>query len=199
MVRDPATTLVSEFKQKLAKSSPAAAARDVNEFAKQQIWVGPGGEGEVPLQFGSTIWEFYVDFWKCHNSGQSDVLVVAFEHLKKDLKRHILAISDFMGLGEPSDDLMEKVLYLGSFEYMSAHAHLFEDRYITKRLQDCRGGPSGWVESAKVGLGAAEDVTVALNDATRHILDEKWAEIVTPATGLASYAEMIAALSLAPP
>lgn len=195
VLRDPVKTLASEFRQKLARGIPAAASRDINAFARQRIWLGDAPEAEEgqPLQFGATIWQFYVEMWRCRAAPET--LAIPYETLVSDLGLVLPRMAEFMGLPAPTAELRERVLELGSFQWMSSHDHLFDDNFIQRRLEELNGGGSkGFRTSAKVGLGAGAGVNLELSDETRALLDRQWRRIVTPATGFETYADMAAEL-----
>ena len=71
VIRDPETTLVSNFK--FLTSKGAVFTNDVNEFARTLRWM-PGGTGDKKPTFGARVWDFYKEFYQCRHlpNGQSD-------------------------------------------------------------------------------------------------------------------------------
>jgi len=201
VLRDPEATLVSFFKFMISKD--AAFTDDVNEFAKQARWVEGGiADGPPPSRFstfGAYIWQFYTEFWQCHEL--PNVHVVSYEAMRKDLRALLPGIATFMGLGEPSEELCDTVMKLSSFDYMKEHEVQFDDHYFTTRMEKLHGTgeaskPEGHVTSSKVGLEVGPGINAKVSDETRKLLETTWQKHVTPITGHSSYAEMEASLQL---
>jgi hypothetical protein len=196
VLREPESTLVSNFKFLLTKGKPETEGKDVNAFAASYFLPN----GKITQDFGGNVWDFYVEFWRCRSL--PNVQVLAFEHLKQDLNSQIPVIAEFMGLPKPDGALHEKVAELGSFAWMSANDHLFDDHHVGPRIAKAKGkgkgegkgeGKSGHA-STKVGLQVGDDVNTKLSDETRASLARAWQDIVTPVTGHATYEDMIAEL-----
>jgi len=188
-IRDPEATLLSEFKFSHSKGSPATQANDVNVFARSSAFIR-GGEGDHKLKFGKTMWECYTEYWQSRSL--PEVYVIPYEHMRKRSREYLYTIANFMDLPAPSDELIEKVLELSSFEWMQAHENQFDDHHMDERLAKLNGKGAGkGNRSTKVGLKVGEGVNVSISDETRELLIKQWQEHVTPITGHQTYRDML--------
>ncbi|KAK3285241.1 hypothetical protein CYMTET_7142 [Cymbomonas tetramitiformis] len=136
-MRDPEKTVISWFKFLQEKghsavkthSSPSEIVFDKNVFAENML-------------FGASIWEYYLEFWKCRNL--PNVLIVVFEDLQKSIRSQLPRIAEFMGV-ECTSDLLDKVETLSTASCMMAHEEKFDETWTFAQLQ-------------KVGRAAPEDV-----------------------------------------
>eukprot|EP00811_Abedinium_folium_P002956 NODE_12720_length_1207_cov_14.523148.p1 GENE.NODE_12720_length_1207_cov_14.523148~~NODE_12720_length_1207_cov_14.523148.p1 ORF type:complete len:359 (-),score=90.00 NODE_12720_length_1207_cov_14.523148:131-1105(-) len=190
LLRDPVATLVSDFKQMSSKGAPAAAARNVNAYARQRVFLGEAAEAEgtQPTRFGGGICDYYLEFWKCRALPQ--VMLLPYESMISDLRSMLPRIAQFMGLPPLSEEHLARVAEMGSFGWMQAHDSLFDDHHISRML----ASSEGFTNNVKVGHVAAADLVVEISDETRELLAKRWREVVMPVTGHASYAEMLAEL-----
>jgi len=194
VVRDPIAALLSQFKFGMSMNEPSATdTRDVNKYVRQAN-ITRGGEGESTRQptFGSTIWEFYTEFWKCRK--QPNVLVIVYENMRKDLSSQLDRIADFLGLPTVTDELRQKVLDLSSMEWMSKNDEKFDDHHMEVRLQKLGMGEK-FKAAKKIGLDINDGVTVTtMTPETIDMINSTWKEVVTPVTGHETYTDMIAQL-----
>lgn len=193
VLRDPEATLLSEFKFLLSKGAPVTESKDVNIFATLKFLP----KAEHGATFGGSLWEFYVEFWRCRM--MPNVCLLAFEDLKRDLEKQVVAIADFMGLPALDPAVRDKVLELGSFAWMQKNDHLFDDHHMGARLAKAKGKGKGkgqepdhlGVKAPKVGLQVGDDVNAKVTEETRALLAKAWREIVEPVTGHATYQDLI--------
>ena len=66
VIRDPESTLLSNFKFLISKGALTNVTKDVNEFARLRKWM-PGGGGELEPVFDATVWDFYREFFMCRH------------------------------------------------------------------------------------------------------------------------------------
>ena len=84
-VRDPSRTIISWFNFLKTKDVPPLRKyTEVSQFVFDKDFVVD------TMRFGATLWEYYVEFWKCRN--EPNVLVLVFEPLhfndsRRDRKR----------------------------------------------------------------------------------------------------------------
>merc|ERR1712060_301474 len=87
---------------------------DINEYAKERL-LDPEWQNFKP--FGSSMWEMYVEYWRCRHL--PDVLVIPYEHMKKEPAIFLSLIAEFMRLRKPTGETHAKILELTSFQWMS--------------------------------------------------------------------------------
>jgi len=205
VLRDPEATLLSNFKFMISKGKPSTP-HDVNDFARGRQWLMDSDAtlkseaAEDALTFGSCLFQFYAEVWKCREL--ENVHVVTYEDMRKDLGSLLPGIAAFLGLEPLSKECHEKVMELSSFKWMKANDHLFDDHHMATRLATLggKGGGKGGnrpshVRSSKVGLQVGDDVNTTVTDDTRMLLHTMWQKHVMPITGHATYADMAAKLA----
>mmetsp|Transcript_15305 Transcript_15305/g.40434 ORF Transcript_15305/g.40434 Transcript_15305/m.40434 type:complete len:257 (-) Transcript_15305:289-1059(-) len=182
-VRDPIKTLVSLYNffcQKFPKPPfPASWLENVDNFARCPLWM-------IDSIWGGNYWEYMVEFYLCRN--QPNVLCLPFELMKDDLKAVIPKAAEFMGV-ECDDALVQKVAELSDLEWMSANEDKFsEGWFYEEQLKYNRFDRPPLPPVAKVTKGSK----VVPSEATVKLFEEKWSALVTPTTGCATYADMLA-------
>jgi hypothetical protein len=121
-------------------------------------------------------------------SNQPNVLCLPFELMKDDLKAVIPKAAEFMGV-ECDDALVQKVAELSDLEWMSANEDKFsEGWFYEEQLKYNRFDRPPLPPVAKVTKGSK----VVPSEATVKLFEEKWSALVTPTTGCATYADMLA-------
>ena len=81
-VRDPVKTIISWYRFLSGKRVPPILAHaDVSAFVLND----DGTYIHHGMRFGATLWEYYLEYWKCRDL--PNVLVLVFEDLVKDLAR----------------------------------------------------------------------------------------------------------------
>lgn len=193
-VREPEATMKSWFRFSLSKGHAATASRDINDFVRSKF-NSPIGEGSLEPLYGADMWTHYAEYWLCRKL--PNVLVISYEHLRRNFDGELTKIANFLGV-ELTPELLERVRSLGSMDWMSKNGHMFDDHYIPLRLARAGGGEK-FVSTKKVGLSNADlegggTVNDELDEFTREFMAETWRAVVTPITGHASYADMIAEL-----
>lgn len=217
MLRDPEATMISKFKFEHSKHNGYSDKLDVNDWALEHF---------LPSEdqpFEKTIWNFYLEIWKCRKIAH--VLIVVYEKLKTDVASYIPRIASFMGLPVPASDKQARIEELCSFDWMSKHQHLFDDHHMHGRheafkaqfpeLEQQKAAGKASVKgkgkgkdkgrskgkddkpkpTPKVGLQLGDEFNTKVNEETRQLLAKAWREHVTPVTGHQTYEEMAADLS----
>ncbi len=192
-LREPRDVAVSKYNFFRAKNLPAAMfggarAPRLNELVRVNSFMN-GGRGGQPLG----LWPTYCEYWLARDC--SSVLVLVYEDLVRDLAGHARLLADHMGVAA-SDELIARVARECSKQGMLKHEAKLDDSWASRRMRAIQGekyDPS-WNPAAKV---VADNDPVktdeVLDQQSLAWLDAKWAAIVTPATGFASYADMSAA------
>ena len=132
--------------------------------------------------------EHLVSWWPHRND--PDVLYLVFEHMKHDLQGTIEKIAEFVGI-ELDDELLAITLEHASLPFMKRNADRFDDAMMRARSEATllpAGSDSAKVRAGLVGVHDLSDETVAA-------IHERWATIVEPVTGFASYQELIDSLA----
>jgi hypothetical protein len=193
-LREPRDVAVSKYNFFRAKNLPPSmlgGARGVprlNELVCVNSFMN-GGRGGQPLG----LWHTYCEYWLVRDC--SSVLVLVYEDLVRDLAGHARLLADHLGVAA-SDELIARVARECSKEGMLKHVSKLDDSWASRRMQAIQGekyDPS-WNAAAKVVADNGPTKTAeVLDQHSLSWLQDKWASIVTPATGLASYADMAAA------
>ena len=158
--------------------------------------------GAIPLEaFAQTdvarvametdYWSHLVSWWAERDN--PDVLVLAYEQMNADPEGTIRRVAAFSGI--PLDDeLLALTLERSSFDFMLAHKDRFDD-LLMRTASEARCNLPPGSDSAKVRKGGSGQGKAELTPALIALLDEQWAKIVTPATGFADYAALLAAIA----
>ena len=90
-IRDQERTVISWYNFLEDKQVPQILEQNnVSEFAfNKEFFVDS-------MRFGASLWESYIEFWKCRH--EPNVLVLVFEDLVKDLPRQIQRIAHFISV-----------------------------------------------------------------------------------------------------
>jgi hypothetical protein len=172
-VRDPKDVVVSDYNF-LGGWIFDKDAISVDEFVEDQYLKS------------NPYWKHIKSWWSQHNN--PDVLFLCFEEMKRDLGATIRMIADFMHI-ELDDELFEIVSLHASFNFMKAHNDQFDDHMIRDALNEKLRLPSN-ASSSKVKNGRVGDHKQHLSSDLIETIDARWTEWITPAYGLASYADL---------
>mmetsp|Transcript_2002 Transcript_2002/g.7156 ORF Transcript_2002/g.7156 Transcript_2002/m.7156 type:complete len:315 (+) Transcript_2002:35-979(+) len=161
---------------------------DVDTFVKE--FVLQRGIPASPMN-NASLWHHLTSWWPHRND--ETVLWLYYEDLKDDLPACVHKIAEFMGL-EYDEERERIVVSQSSISFMKEHEHKFNEALTKKH----RNGPCGLPEGAgcsgsKVSTGGRHGI--ALRAETAEQMEKKWADIVQPVTGFASYSEMLNATS----
>ena len=193
-IRDPIRTTISNYKF-LGPSGkdipPLRQYSDVSDYVlNADAFVARG------MGFGASLWEYYVEFYKCRKL--ESVLVVVFEEMQSDLRALLPHIAKFAGLNGAAEDaaLLDRVAAMCTKEVMMEHGDKFDESWSFERLKEVgrMPDPSGFVPAPRVTAGHGD----VLSDEALAWLDKQWALQVTPHTGHATYADMAKELALLP-
>jgi len=139
---------------------------------------------------GSTYWNHLLSWWKRRDDPQ--MLILSFEDLKEDLEAQVARVARFLAtdVARRSIDVATRQ---ATFAFMKAHESQF-DEHLTARARNaaCHLPPDAGTTKVREGESGTRR---ALSDATLALLDERWASVVAPETGFASYAALRAALA----
>ena len=125
----------------------------------------------------------------------NDVLLVCFEDLKHDLEAQVRRIAAFLGYAPGTADFEERVRVAtdhSTMAFMKAHAEKF-DEHLTKQARNgvCGLPPDAGKDNSKLRQGNVGGSQEAMTAELKAALQKKWDEVVTPALGLCTYAELL--------
>ncbi len=87
------------------------------------------------------------------------------------------------------DELLDIVVRQSSREFMLAHKHQFDEKYMREITMKRAGLPSA-IETNKVTPGASNGARYQLSPALKTMLDDIWREQITSRFGLENYEEL---------
>ncbi|MGK7652854.1 sulfotransferase domain-containing protein [Roseovarius sp. B08] len=136
------------------------------------------------------------DYWSHASSwwgvrDRDDVLLLAYEHMKRDLVKSVAQVADFMGI---SDERRRAVAQAqATMDFMKAHGRQFDDHLVRQARDAACGLPPGG-EASKVDSGQAGAGRAQVSDAIREAYAGKWRETMGAAHGLESYDDLLTAV-----
>jgi len=144
--------------------------------------------------------EFFIkdrDYWKHLASwwprrDDDDVLLMAFEHMKRDLSGAIERVADFIEI-RLDDELQSITQEHASLKFMQQHGDRFDDRLMRELSERVALLPPG-SDSAKVRAGRVGEHTKHLDDDIAAELDAIWQQEITHKFGFADYHTLIDSL-----
>jgi hypothetical protein len=195
----------------------------VSEFAFDDMFVVSS------MRFGASLWEYYVEFWRCRHL--DCVLVLVFEEMLQNLRQLLPTLVQFAGLGDRYPDgspeaeaTLDTVAEMCSKEFMMEHGAQFDESWCHKRLVELArmAEPEGFCPAPRVTSGHRDSLDadavvrthgrspsllsrpesipwcrlIAWCAGEQAFLEKQWALQVTPHTGHATYADMVAELRL---
>jgi hypothetical protein len=154
---------------------------DLETFALDYLLAGSGS---------GRYWEHLVSWWPQRSDENS--LFVCYEDLVDDLPGSVAQIAAFIGVAADEDRLVIATRQ-AHIEFMSAHPTKWDDNLLRKARNRACGLPED-AGSTKV-RSQADKKNAEITPAIRDAWDQNWSEIVAPATGLRSYAELRATIA----
>ena len=145
--------------------------------------------------------EFFIrdrDYWKHLSSwwprrNDDDVLLMAFEHMKRDLPGTIERIADFADI-KLDDELKEITEKHASLKFMLEHKNKFDDLLMREMSERVASLPPG-SDSAKVRVGGVGEHVQHLSDNIVAELDAIWQEEISEKSGFTNYQALINSLN----
>ncbi len=122
-----------------------------------------------------------------------DVLLTTYEQMSAEPEALVRRLAAFCGM--PLDaELLQLTLQRSSLAYMLQHKQRFDDAMMRTASEAACGLPPG-SDSAKVRQGVVGSHRNELPAAVAQAIEQRWQAVVTPATGLADYAALQAAVA----
>ena len=178
-LRDPKDAMVSMYRfMEGWFLEPGAVS--LGEFAAARM----SGRG------GTDYWGHLVSWWAQRDN--PDVLMFSYERMVADPEGSVRRLAGFCGI--PLDDeLLALTLKHSSIDFMLAHKDRFDDLLMRQVSEERAGLPPG-SDSAKVRKGGVGGHKAEMSAEVAAVLDARWAQVVTPATGFGDYAALETAL-----
>ena len=121
---------------------PLRKYKTCSDFCRDPEFVVQG------MRFGASLWEYYVEFYKCRNL--DSVLVLVFEELAKDLRASLPAIAEFVAV-DADDARLDRVATMCTKEFMMEHGSKFDESWVFDQLKKVgrMEDPSSYVASMR--------------------------------------------------
>jgi len=131
-------------------------------------------------------WGHARSWWR--QRGRPDVLLLAYENMKRDLAGTAERVADFIdpGIGRAARDIAARQ---AGFEFMKAHARQFDDHLIRTACDAVCGLPPDG-QATKVDRGEAGQGVALVTPEIRAAFDARWRETLGAEYGLASYDDL---------
>lgn len=180
-IRNPKDVLVSGYRF-MEGWFVEPGAIPIDEWARESFMQPEEGKG---------YWNHLISWWEQRE--REDVLLLAYEQMKRDLSGTIERVADFIGV-ELDDELRRIVEYNASFAFMLRHKDKFDDKLMRERSEQVVGLPPG-SDSAKVRRGEVGEHRQELSAEIIAGLDAIWQREIAPRFGFESYEAFAAALA----
>ena len=139
----------------------------------------------------NNYWTHAASWWRQRD--RADVLLVAFEHMKRDLPGVVARVAGFIGV--PDDPVLRQhVTDQAGFDFMKAHGRQFDDHLLRAARDPACGLPPGG-EATKVATGKVGQGKPLVTEVIRRKFDTRWQEVMTAEFGLASYETLLDTLA----
>ena len=146
--------------------------------------------GNAPGSLRGDYWTHLTSWW--HRRNDPDVLFMAYEHMKDDLRATIQKVAAFMDIAL-DDELLAITEAQSSLQFMQRHKDRFDDKLMRERSVAVAGIPAD-SESSKVRTGQVGEARQHIGAEVCAALDKLWLERITQELGFVDYASMIATL-----
>jgi len=158
----------------------------LDDFAKGTFLAAARTEDNSPNHY----WSHLKSWWARRND--SDVLFMAYEHMKQDSPGTIRKVAGFLNI-ELDDELLRITEEHASLAFMQQHKDRFDDLKMREHSHQVAGIPRN-SDSSKVRTGQVGESKQQLSTEVSEELDAIWQEQITAELGYRDYAAMIATL-----
>ena len=135
------------------------------------------------------IWKHYLDWFEAAQKYPENILILAFEDLKRDLKTEISRLQQFMN--SPFDISVDDVYAKTTFDAMAANKKQFDDHFVFDRLRHQIGIPENQAHRAtKVHKGTIGSRS-AIPDSVNDLLEAQWNNIIGPSLNCKTYDDLL--------
>ena len=187
-IRHPYDAVTSFYRFLVGWMAPTSAVT-LDDFARH-FFLGRG-KPTSPSQ-NSSYFHFVASWIPIALADPSRVRMFAFERLTTDRDTHLRRLAAHLDI-PLDDDLLSAVSTATSFAYMKEHESLFNENLSKELRNPAMGLPADAGSSiSKVRRGAIGDGSASLSPEIRAAIDQAWTDVVLPATGAATYEELVA-------
>ena len=183
-IRDPKDVLVSAFHFSEGWFFERGAF-SLEEWAEASYMNPSEGHG---------YWHHLLSWWPQHE--RDNVFLLTFEQMKANLPETVRRVATFAGI-ELDNELFDLVVHQASFAFMQKHKDRFDDRLMRARSEIVGQLPAG-SDASKVRSGKVGSHKKELSPELNEQIDARWAELIEPVLGYASYAELAQTLAFSP-
>jgi hypothetical protein len=134
---------------------------------------------------GGSYWGHARSWWAERH--RPDILLVCFEHMKRDLPGIVNRVADFIG-GSIGPEARAIATAQASLDFMKRHERQFDDHLVRQSRDAALGLPAGG-HASKVRSGQAGAGKATVTDAIRDKFAARWRDTMG-AYGLASYDDL---------
>lgn len=135
---------------------------------------------------GHSYWDHAASWFR--QRAREEILCVTFEEMKRDLPGIVARVAAHMGGYPPG--VQEIATRQAGFEFMKKHGKQFDD-HLVRQARDAHGSLPPGGSATKVSTGR---IGADVPGRVRAALDARWRETMGAEFGLASYADLQAAL-----
>lgn len=135
-------------------------------------------------------WTHAASWWGQRH--RDEVLILAYEHMGRDLPGTVARVADFIGIDDPAR--IEIATRQASFDFMKAHSAKFDDHLVRESRDAACGLPPGGA-ATKVHSGEVGGEAELIGPAVRAAFDLRWSETMEAEHGLKDYAALLDALA----
>ena len=136
-------------------------------------------------------WGHAASWWR--QRARPDVLLLAYEGMKRDLPGVVNRVADFLGL--PDDpELRAIATRQADFDFMKQHGRQFDDHLLRQARDPACGLPPGGT-ATKVARGQTGAGAPLVSDEIRTRFDARWQAVMTAEFGLTTYQALLAELT----
>ena len=136
-------------------------------------------------------WKHLGSWWP--RKDDDDVLLMAFEHMKRDLSGTIERVADFIGI-KLDNELKRITEQQASLKFMQEHGDRFDDRLMREMSERVASLPAG-SDSAKVRVGSVGEHVQHLSENIAAEIDAIWQQEISGTFGFPDYQALIASLN----
>jgi Sulfotransferase domain len=143
--------------------------------------------GRAHFVEGRSYYTHLVSWWPHRHD--PDVLLLAYEHMKRDHEGAVRRVAEFIGEGTDAARLAI-ACQESSLASMKLHQDRYDDKLMRERSEVACDLPPGSVTS-KVGAGEVGAHQLALSEALIDELDKTWRDTMTAELGLSNYGALL--------
>ncbi|MEM7074174.1 MAG: sulfotransferase domain-containing protein [Pseudomonadota bacterium] len=180
VLRDPLDAMVSMYRFFDGWFFARGSVR-LNDFAEYYL---------AREEVGRDFWTHAASWWGVRD--RADVLVLAYEHMKRDLPGTVRRVAGFIGIDDGA--AIDIATRQAAFDFMKAHDRQFDD-HLTRASRDSACGLPPGSEASKVDRGLAGQGKPQVSDEIRALYAAHWQDVMGAAFDLPDYSALLAVLA----